>query len=248
MESIPMEWTDEAIILEARPHGENHAVVNVFTPSAGRVAALVHGGQGRQKKPLLQAGNSVKATWKGRSEDSLGHFALELITPRAATLMYNQLGLTALNAVISVLRLCLPERQSLPNLYDGTVILLELLEEKDIWPIVLAKWEVGLLKELGFGLVLDQCAATGNRLEDGAELVFVSPKSGNAVSYAAGLPYKDKMLPLPPFLIDQGEPLRQDIAAALRMTAYFLEERILLPANTELPDARKRLQDRLFRG
>ncbi|MCI5045554.1 MAG: DNA repair protein RecO [Aquisalinus sp.] len=240
-----MEWTDEAIILDALPHGENHAVVNVFTPSAGRVAALVHGGQGRQKKPLLQAGNSVTVTWKGRSEDSLGHFILELTTPRAATLMYSQLGLTALTAVTSVLKLCLPERQSLPKLYDGTVILLDLLEETDIWPIVLAKWEVGLLKELGFGLVLDQCAATGERLEDGAELVFVSPKSGNAVSYTAGLPYKDKMLPLPPFLIDQGEPLRQDIAAALRLTAYFIEERLMLPSSYKMPDARRLLQDRL---
>ncbi|WP_306253412.1 DNA repair protein RecO [Parvularcula sp. IMCC14364] len=243
-----MEWSDEAIILEAKPHGENHAVVNVFTPSAGRVAALVHGGQGRQKQPLLQVGNGVTVTWKGRSEDSLGHFAIELTSPRAASLMYNQLAVTALSAVTALLRLSLPERQSLPQLYEATSVMLDLLEEKDIWPVVLAKWELGLLSTLGFGLVLDECAATGLRLEDGAELVFVSPKSGNAVSYKAGLPYKDKMFPLPPFLIDQGEPVRQDIAAALRLTSHFIEERILFPADLQLPDARQRLQSRLERA
>jgi DNA repair protein RecO (recombination protein O) len=242
-----MEWSDEGIILGARPHGENHAVVEVFTPSAGRVAALVHGGQGRHKKPLVQAGNGVMATWKGRTEGSLGHYALELVTPRAATLMYSQDGLTALNAICTLISECVPERQSIQQLYDATKVLLDLLEEKDIWPIVMAKWELGLLSALGFGLTLDRCAATGQSLEDGAELTFVSPKSGSAVSYEAGMPYKDKMLPLPPFLIGMGEPTKGDVAAALRLTGHFIKERILAPANKDLPDARQRLAQRLAR-
>ena len=100
-----------------------------------------------------------------------------------------------------------------------------------------------------FNKVLDGTAIGASLYdEDGAELVFVSPKSGNAVSYKAGLPYKDKMFPLPPFLIDQGEPVRQDIAAALRLTSHFIEERILFPADLQLPDARQRLQSRLERA
>ena len=242
-----MEWADEGIILASRPHGENHSIVDVLSPSAGRVAALVHGGQGRHRQPVIQPGNGVQAVWKGRSEDSLGHFALELTEPRAAALMYDPMALTALASAASLICLCLPEKQAMEPLYNATKVLFDLLEEKEIWPVVMAKWELGLLSALGFGLTLDRCAATGETLEDGAELVFVSPKSGSAVSYKAGLPYRDKMLPLPPFLIDRGEPTRGDVAAAFELSGYFIEERILSPAGREMPDARLRLLARLKR-
>lgn len=242
-----MEWADEGIILAARAHGENHSIVEIFAPSAGRVAALVHGGQGRHKQPLIQPGNGVHILWKGRSEDSLGHFSLELLNPRAARLMHDPLALTALTSITGLICQCLPERQSVERLYNATSVLLDLLEEKTIWPVILAKWELGLLSSLGFGLTLDSCAATGELLEDGAELVFVSPRSGSAVTYKAGMPYKDKLLPLPPFLIDRGEPSRGDVNAALQLTAWFIEDRILQPAGKKLPEARQRLAHRLGR-
>ncbi len=242
-----MEWTDEGIILGARPYGENHAVAEVFTPSAGRVVALVHGGQGRLKQPLVQSGNGVVVTWKGRSEESLGHFSIELTMPRAAALMHDSLALVGLSSMTTLLSMCMPERQSVPRLYDATKIILDLLEEKTIWPIAMTKWELGLLSSLGFGLRLDVCAATGAKLEDGADLVFVSPKSGGAVSHTAGMPYRDKLLPLAPFLTGRGEPTKQDIMAAFSLTAFFIEDRILAPANKELPDVRKRLVERLGR-
>lgn len=242
-----MEWHDDAIMLGVRPHGENHAIAEVFTPSAGRVVALVHGGQGRQKQPLLQPGNGVSVVWKGRSEDSLGHFALELTEPRAATLMHDALAVAGLTTITSMLSLCLPERQSLPRLYDATQILIGLLEEGDIWPVALVRWELGLLADLGFGIDLESCAATGTKLEDGADLVFVSPKSGRAVSYEAGLPFRDGLLPLPPFLIDRGEPTKPDLGAAFRLTGHFIEEQILAPSDRLMPPARQRMVDRVTR-
>lgn len=240
-----MQFSDEGIVLSARPHGENHAVVNVFTPSAGRVAALVHGGQGRTRQPVIQPGNGVAVTWKGRSEDSLGHFSLELTEPRAASLMQDSLALTGLSSATSLLSLCLPERQSLPQLYDATRVLFDLMEEKDIWPVIMVKWELGLLSALGYGLTLDRCVATGVTLEDGADLTFVSPKSGASVSAEAGMPYKDRMLPLPPFLIDRGDPDAGSLLAAFDLAGYFLTERILAPADRKLPDSRDRLLARL---
>lgn len=240
-----MQFTDEGIVLSTAPHGENHSIVNVFTPSAGRIAALVHGGQGKTRQPVIQPGNGVSVTWKGRSEDSLGHFTLEMTTPRAASLMHDSLALIGLTAVTSLLALTLPERQSLPQLYDATSILLDVMEEGAIWPVIMVKWEAGLLSALGYGLTLDRCVATGASLEDGADLTFVSPRSGGAVTYEAGLPYRDKMLALPPFLIGRGDPQVGEVLAGFALTGHFLEERILFPADRKLPDARERLMRRL---
>ncbi len=111
--------------------------------------------------------------------------------------------------------------------------------------MIYAKWEVGLLAALGAGLQLDRCAATGQRLEEGAALGFVSPKSASAVCVEAGLPYKDRLLPLPPFLIDQGDPTKAEICASLKMTGYFLQSRIFDPAGKRLPDSRHAFLARL---
>ncbi len=240
-----MEWTDEAIILGTRPHGENHAVVEVFTPSAGRCVAMVHGGQSRTKQPILQAGNGVALVWRGRGEDSVGHFVMELTQARAAKLMHDRLSLMALQSLCQTLSSSLSEKQAEPRLYEATKLLLDLMEDGEVWPVIYAKWEVGLLAALGAGLQLDRCAATGQRLEEGAALGFVSPKSASAVCVEAGLPYKDRLLPLPPFLIDQGDPTKAEICASLKMTGYFLQSRIFDPAGKRLPDSRHAFLARL---
>ncbi len=242
-----MEFTDHAIILGTRPHGEGHAVADVFTQSGGRLSGLVHGGQGAKKRPVVQPGNGVQVTWKGRTENSLGHFAFDLTEPRAATLMSDSFGLAALNAMTSLLSACLPEREAMPQLFAATEVLLDVLEDKNTWPVILPKWELGLLAQTGHALDLTKCVATGMSLEDGATLTFVSPKSGGAVGYEAGMPYKDKLLPLPPFLIDQGEPMKPDVLAALRLTQYFLENKLLHPGGKELPEPRARLMDKMTR-
>ena len=240
-----MIWTDDAIVLDSRPQGESNAIGDLFTREHGRQGAMVYGGQGKSKGPLLQPGNGVAVTWKAKGEQALGYFDLELKAPRAAGAMMERQALLGLTGVTETLALCLPEAEQLTGLYDATAVLLDLLDEKALFPIVLAKWELGLLDALGFGLTLDRCAATDRTLEDGADLVFVSPRSGTAVSQQAGMPYKDKMLPLPPFLIGMGEPVRGDVAAALRMTGHFIDERLLAPAGKALPEARRKLADRL---
>lgn len=241
----PMQWTDDAIVLTARPQGEANAIGDLFTRGHGRQGAMVYGGQGKAKGPILQPGNGVAVTWHGKGERALGYFDLELKRPRAAGAFAERMTLLGLTSVTETLAACLPEGEQQTQLYDATGVLLDLVEDKTLFPIVLAKWEVGLLDALGFGLTLDRCAATDRMLEDGADLVFVSPKSGTAVSQAAGMPYKDKMLPLPPFLIGMGEPVRGDVAAALRMTGHFIEERLLAPAGRALPEARRQLERRL---
>lgn len=230
-----MEWSDTGVILSARAHGEGHAVADILSPDQGRWAGLVYGGSGRSKSHILQPGNRVQALWRGRGEDSLGHFTLEVEDAVAARMLENRLALTALSAACTLAVLCLPDRERHPRVYAGLNILIDQFEDEEIWPALFAKWELGLLGDLGFGLTLDRCAATGAR----EELVYVSPRSACAVNREAGEPYKDRLLPLPPFLKGEaGEVSPSDALAALTTTGHFVETRILHLSNQTLPQAR----------
>jgi DNA repair protein RecO (recombination protein O) len=240
-----MEWTDEGIVLANRPHGEQHSVATLFTRGQGAAAGLVYGGQGRSKGPLLMAGNGVQARFRSRHDDALGHFEIELDTPRGASALADRHALSGLQAVTALLLDVLPQGAAYPQLYGATAALLDHVEDRDIFAVLLARWEVGLLATLGFALTLDRCAVSGALLEDGATLCFVSPRTGAAVTAEAGAPYRDRLLPLPPFLIDRGEPTRGDVRAALDLTGHFIDERLLAPVGKQLPDARQRLKDRL---
>ena len=237
-----MDFTDDGIILSARAHGETAAVAEILTPHHGKWAGLVYGGQGRAKTPVLQPGNGVRAAWKGRLDDSLGFFTLELTQARAGALMQDRLSLAGLTAACAVAAATLPEREPHGRAYHTMRILFDHLGDIDIWPALMARWELGLLADVGFGLSLDQCAATGSR----ENLIYVSPKSANAVSAEAGEPYKDRLLPLPAFLRDaSAEATRADALAGLTTTGHFLDTRVLHAHNRELPEARRRVVELL---
>jgi DNA repair protein RecO (recombination protein O) len=238
-----MHWSEEGIVLAVRRHGETSAIVEVLTREHGRSLGLVRGGRSRALRPVLQPGNSVMVTWRARLEEHLGLLTAELTSPRAAKLMDDAFRLAGL-ATVTGLALLLPEREPHTRLYDATVLLLERLEEDAIWPALLARWELGLLDELGFGLDLGRCAATGSN----QALAYVSPKSGRAVSFDAGEPYRERLLRLPPFLTEAGSsPSRSDVADGLKLTGYFLERHILDPRGLAAPGARDTVLERLAR-
>jgi DNA repair protein RecO (recombination protein O) len=237
-----MNFTDTGIVLDARAHGETHAVVDVFTRAHGRWTGLVYGGQGRRMRPLLQAGNEVSLEWKGRGEETLGHFALEMAHARAGEAMGERLSLSALSAACVVALATLPEREAHERAYTAMAVLLANLDHIELWPALMARWELGLLAELGFGLTLDRCAATGSR----ENLIYVSPRSACAVSAEAGEPYKEKMLPLPAFLRGASSAATPAEAVdALTTTGHFIETRILHVSNRQLPEARLRVVELL---
>jgi DNA repair protein RecO (recombination protein O) len=240
-----MEWSDEAVILGVRSHGETAAVVELFTRRHGRHLGLVHGGRSRRLRPVLQVGNHVDVTWKARLADNLGHFALELRKGFAALLMDDAAALAAMTSMAALARL-LPERDPHPNLYEVTQFVLGYLDVPAVWPALLVRWELVLLDELGFGLDLASCAATGGSID----LLYVSPKSGRAVSGEAGAPYGDRLLALPPFLRGgaPGDVSGEDVLAGLALTGHFLEARVLIPRNAEMPEARGRLLSHLRRS
>ncbi|HEY7086144.1 MAG TPA: DNA repair protein RecO [Hyphomicrobiaceae bacterium] len=233
-----MEWSDEGVILSVRPHGETGAVLELFTRAHGRHLGLVHGGRSRKLRPILQTGNHIDATWKARLTDHLGHFAIEPRRAFAAGVMDDAAALAALTSLAALSRL-LPERDPHPNLYEVTLFVLGFLDERSVWPALLVRWELALLEELGFGLDLASCAATGQT----SELVYVSPKSGRAVSAVAGEPYKGRLLSLPAFLRrgPAGDVTLADVRAGFALTGHFLETRVFRPRDLAMPQARMRL-------
>ena len=239
-----MEWQDDAIVLENRTYGESGSIAQLFTREWGRHAGLVRGGTGKKLSPVLMPGNRVHARWRGRSEDQLGAYAVELIRPYAALLMEEADALSALQSVAALLTSCLGEREAHPGLFDGTAVMLDHLGGP-AWAAGYVRWELGLLAELGYGLRLSECAATGGA--DG--LIYVSPKSGQAVSREAGAPYREKMLPLPAFLggADQGRSYTQQLLDGLKLTGWFIAHRLVHRIGNEAPRARELLVQRLRR-
>jgi DNA repair protein RecO (recombination protein O) len=233
-----MEWSDEGVILSVRAHGETSAVLELFTRQNGRHLGLVYGGRSRKLRPVLQIGNHVEASWKARIADNLGHFSLELRKGYAAEVLDDAAGLAGLTSIAALARL-LPERDPHPNLFEITLFVLGYLDDREVWPALLVRWELALLEELGFGLDLTACAATGSQ----HNLIYVSPRSGRAVSAAAGEPYKQRLLALPKFLLGgAGDGVSAaDVLAGLALTEHFLLARVLRPRDQVLPEARNRL-------
>lgn len=237
-----MEFEDEAFVLSARAHGEAGAIVELLTEHHGKWAAHVAGGASRKMKPFLQAGAPVTARYRARVSDQLGSVTLEPQGEGPAALFDEPLALAGLSAAAAVAAGALPEREPHPGAYLAFQALSQALAHPDIWPAVFVRFEAGLLQDLGFGLDLSRCAATGST----DDLIYVSPRTGRAVSRAAGEPYKDRLLALPGFMLSSQSRLDAgDVKAGLDLTAHFLEAFIFNPLNRPLPPARLWLVDRL---
>lgn len=231
-----MQWEDDAIILGARRHGERSVILEVMTAEHGRHMGLVRGGRSRAQAPVLQSGNRVRAQWSARLESHLGQFTIELEKSRAHRLMSKPLGTFGMQFIAELTRL-LPEREPQPYLYNALDVIADEFEEGDVAGELLVRYELALLTELGFGLELDQCAATGST----DDLCYVSPKSGRAVCREAGKPYHDRMLALPPFLRGEAQSNRlsyAEIAEGFTLSGFFLDKYVYHPSGKTKPDIR----------
>lgn len=230
-----MEWSDIGIVLGARRHGETSAVVELLTRRHGRHLGLVRGGSGARYAPVLQAGNLVGATWRARLDAHLGNYAIEALDLRAASYLTKPQALYALTYLAALCRL-LPERDPHEAMFDLLEHTLAALAAPLRVAALIARFELRLLAELGFGLDLATCAATGAT----THLVYVSPKSGRAVSRAAGAPWHDKLLALPAFLVaqDPGEPSAAELCDGFALTGFFLARYVYEPRGEPLPDVR----------
>ncbi|WP_417461058.1 DNA repair protein RecO [Kordiimonas sp.] len=244
-----MEWQDEGIVLSVSRHGEADAVLEVMTRDHGRARGFIKGGLGRRNKANLQVGNRLSLKWYARLEANLGRFTVELIHSPLGQMMGEGSRISALSAITAVVASTLPEREAHVSVFEALEALIALLEHDGgsppQWGGALARMEMGILSELGYGLDLSQCAGTGVR----ENLVYVSPKTGRAVSLEAGGPYKEKLLPLAPFLTSGklSDATAEEAASGLALTGYFLERTVWAVAGTGQPPARDRFLSTLRR-
>lgn len=237
-----MDFEDDAFVLSARAHGETGAIVELLTEHNGKYAAHIAGGASRRIKPFLQAGARVTVSYRSRTTDQLGSAILEPIGEGPSALFDDPLALAGIAAAASVAAGALPEREPHPGAFLALEVLTSALLMADIWPAVYVRYEAGLLQDLGFGLDLSKCASTGST----DDLTHVSPRTGRAVSAAAAEPFKDRLLPLPPFLLGAQAGLAPgDVGLGLDLTGHFLETFVFAVMNKPLPPARVWLIDRL---
>lgn len=234
-----MEWTGEALLIGVRRHGESSVIAEAMVAGRGRCLGLVRGGRSRRLSPVLQPGNTIQLTWRARLEDQLGMFTVELLEARAAALIEDRTRLYLSQTICELLHL-LPERDPHDRLLGMAV---RLIDSTPPDGAALARFELALLDDLGFGLDLTACAVTGTT----EDLTHVSPKSGRAVSRAAAAPYLDRLLPLPSFLTGRGNAGPHDIADALTLTSHFLQAHIWGQREIERPAMRDSLVELLSR-
>jgi len=231
-----MQWTDEGIVLGVRRHGETSVILELMTAERGRHLGLVRGGAGTRLRGVLQPGNSLRATWRARLDDHLGNYAVEGINLRAAGFLA---AAHAVHGVTHLAALCrlLAEREPHARIHATLEEILDALDDPAAVAPMIARFELSFLAELGFGLDLSSCAATGAK----DDLIYVSPRSGRAVSRAGGEDYRDKLMRLPAFLRTEADPASAgDLANAFALTGFFLERHAFAPRGMALPDARGR--------
>lgn len=233
-----MEWTDEGIVLGVRRHGESSAIVELLTRGHGRHLGLVRGGAGSRMRPLLQPGNSVSAVWRARLDEHLGYYVIEATRMRAATMLGSSHAVYGITHLASLARL-LPERDPHEDIYEMLERTLDDFDDVGAAAVHLIRFELAMLTELGFGLDLTTCAASGVY----HDLIYVSPKSGGAVSRTAGEPWREKLLPLPPFLRESDDGVNsfsdRDLQDGFALTGRFLLRNVLEPRGQRHSDARE---------
>lgn len=232
-----MEWLDRGYILSVRLHGESALIVSILTEANGRHPGLIRGGGSAKRRGLYQPGNFLEVNWRARLPDHLGTYSCELTRAHSADFLDTPNKLLALCSAVTLLDNALPERQPAPEIFGSFGMLLDEMKSEN-WAVSYVRWELGLLSNLGFGLDLSKCAATGGR----DNLTHVSPKSGRAVSKSAAKPYEQKLLKLPSFLLGSGRrPLPEEIVEGLLLTGFFLRRYVLGDQGRGLSGARERL-------
>lgn len=235
---MAIEWSDDGIVLAVKRFGETDCIVDLLTDHHGRSSGFVKGGQGRHHRPMLQPGNSVRAVWRSRLADQLGRFTLEQNSSILGEVLTDPKRLLALGGLMATLATALPEREPVPEIKAGAEGLLTLIQYGEIKDIAasMARLDLAVLALLGYGLDLSECAVTGTT----EGLAFVSPKTGRAVCAEAAAPYANKLLILPPYLLNECEPDLNAARDAMVLTQFFLDRHIWAVRRDGPPAGRER--------
>lgn len=232
-----MRWNDEALLLEVTNLGEDKLILSCFTRYLGRESGVVK----REALPFLP-GACYWVDSMSRNPGALGTLKLELIQNYPVRFQESPRHLV-LQSAIDMLCFLIAPKDPHPELFDATR---RLFECNSPWPNILVNychWELILLKELGFGLSLESCAVT----QETSNLRYVAPNSARAISRNAGQAYKNQLLRLPPFLLDEQalfEP--QELKEGLQLTGYFLRNKLFPQLGSQSPESRNLLESSLL--
>ena len=240
---MAIEWNDIGIIISSRLYGETDIILHTLTQNHGSHYGLVKGGASRKRRADFQMGNLLNLKWKARVLENLGTYSCHLEYSFSANFLDNSEVIMQILTLCSIADTVLPEREQCDNIFNQAYHLLKNLDD-NYWISNYTKWELNVLTHLGFGLSLDTCALTG--VTD--ELVYVSPKSGRAVSKEAGQPYSKKLLPLPSFLCNYKiiKPSIKDMICAMDLTEFFLLRHVYDSDINKIPNARKMLRSTIL--
>ncbi|MCE2563895.1 DNA repair protein RecO [Komagataeibacter sp. FNDCF1] len=244
-----MEWEAPALVLSATPYGEGSAIVHVLTGEHGLYHGLARGGSASRGRAVWQTGNLVRARWMARLPEQLGSITAETVHASAARILDYPLPLAMLASLCALADDCLPEREPHPAIFQGLTSLLARISLDPQWAEAeampeIVRWELMLLSELGFGLDLNGCALGGSR----DDLRWVSPRTGRAVSDEKAGKWRDRLLPLPTFVLHPqqvGTP--RDWYDGLRLSGHFLRRDAFGQRHRPVPEARGRLADMIAR-
>ena len=230
-----MQIDDEGIIIKKKKYRESSLLISFFSLNHGINSGLV---KGVLKKDFgtYEIGNKVYIKSSFRLDEQLWNCKFELIKNNSVNYFDNQNKLNTLLTICSIIDLSLPKNNPQIKIYNKTIDLIENLLSKD-WVVKYIFWELFLLSELGYGLDLEKCVVSGKK----ENLIYVSPKSGKAVSKTEGEKYKNKLFNLPKFLIDKNvKPTNDSLKQAISLTGFFIDK-FLKKNNKKLPFYRKNI-------
>ena len=237
-----LEWDDKALMLSARPFGEDASIINVLTENYGRHAGMVRGGQSRTMRPVLQAGNAITVSWRARLQEHLGNMTVEMTASNISRVLDNPLRLAGLASMCVLIEACIPEREPARNVFEATNDMIKMIcgvTEDEVWLAGYIRWEIGLLSLAGFGLQLDYCGVSG----ESENLAYVSPRTGVAVTAEVAGEHAPKLLPLPGFLGGAKKNLDEDLVDGIRLTGHFFAREIYGVNHRPIAEPRQRFED-----
>ena len=212
-------WDDEGLILSSINYSETSLILKVFTCKHGVQKGFVKGAKRKKKSNIYEAGNLVNISYKSRTDDMLGIFLIDLMKPSSLLYLNDLKRFSCIISVINLLEFSLLENEPETELYFSSKNLInKIFSYQEGWIEEYIRWEVFLLKKIGFGLELSKCILSNKK----TNLSYVSPKSGNAVNKEAGKPWEKKLLELPKFLISDNKANITDLRKGFKITTYFL--------------------------
>ena len=219
-----MQWQDKGIVLSSKKYGEHSLIIRFLTEEHGVYSGLVKFGLSKKQKFLYEPGNLLSISWVARLPEHMGSFRCDTIKLYTSKVMGKSSHLAALTSHCSLEQVFLPERERCKNIYNNSIKFIEQLSvDNDSWLYDYVRWEISFLEQLGYGLTLNKCAVTGKN----NDLLYVSPKTGRAISKVAAGKWVNKLLPLPSFLINKEKDnkiLKTEFMKGILLTGFFLSK------------------------